>query len=76
MLIIDVPNDFNDFQVVANAEYNLNEWWVYPPNHINYFSHDTLANLLIGCGFDSSVHFGISLELFLLFAIDMLGILN
>ena len=51
MLIIDVPNDFNDFQLVANAEYDLNEWWVLPPNHINYFSHTSLQTLLKGCGF-------------------------
>ncbi|MHB8840893.1 MAG: class I SAM-dependent methyltransferase, partial [Candidatus Aquicultor sp.] len=38
LLIIDVPNEFNDFQVVADTEFNLNEWWVCPPNHINYFS--------------------------------------
>jgi len=74
MLIIDVPNDFNDFQVVANAEYNLNEWWVYPPNHINYFSHDTLANLLIGCGFDIvRCTSAFPLELFLLFGDRYVG---
>ena len=40
------------WQVVANEEYKLDEWWVYPPNHINYFSHSTLKRLLEGCGFE------------------------
>ena len=51
VLVIEVPNDFNDFQIVADAEYNLDEWWVFPPNHINYFSHDSLQELLRGCGY-------------------------
>ncbi len=51
ILVIDVPNDFNVFQQVANAEYGLNEWWVLPPNHINYFSHSSLSNLLEKTGY-------------------------
>jgi 2-polyprenyl-3-methyl-5-hydroxy-6-metoxy-1,4-benzoquinol methylase len=51
ILVIDVPNDFNVFQKVANAEYGLNEWWVLPPNHINYFSHSTLATLAEKIGY-------------------------
>lgn len=52
LLVIDVPNEFNDFQIIANQEYNLNEWWVCPPNHINYFSASSLDNLLKACGFN------------------------
>lgn len=51
LLVVDVPNDFNDFQIIANREYNLDQWWVYPPNHINYFSHDSLKKLLENCGY-------------------------
>ena len=51
LLVIDVPNEFNDFQVAANAEYNLNEWWVCPPNHINYFSVSSMKLLLGKCGY-------------------------
>ena len=58
MLVIDVPNDFNDFQLVADAEYDLNEWWVHPPNHINYFSHDSSKRLLKGASVqDYSLYF-------------------
>ena len=68
LLVIDVPNEFNDFQTVANAEYRLNEWWVCPPNHINYFTASSLKNLLEMCGYkiifcESSF----PLEIFLLF---------
>jgi 2-polyprenyl-3-methyl-5-hydroxy-6-metoxy-1,4-benzoquinol methylase len=68
MLIIDVPNEFNDFQVIANNEYHLNEWWLAPPAHINYFSATSLKNLLMKTGY--KILFAESsfpLELFLLF---------
>lgn len=51
LLVIDVPNEFNDFQCVANDEYSLDEWWVVPPNHINYFSVKSLIELLEKCGY-------------------------
>lgn len=52
LLIIDVPNEFNDFQCIANEEYALNEWWVVPPNHINYFSVSSLERLFKKCGYE------------------------
>ena len=74
LLVIDVPNDFNDFQVVANKEYDLDEWWVYPPNHINYFSHSSLKNLLEASGY-KIVHCTASfpLDMFLLFGDQYIG---
>lgn len=74
MLVIDVPNDFNDFQTVANAEYGLDEWWVHPPNHINYFSHDSLKSLLEGCGFKIiRCTSSFPLDMFLLFGDQYIG---
>ena len=68
LLVIDVPNDFNDFQLVANQEYNLDQWWFFPPRHINYFSRSSLASLLDQCGYDVIYAEGsFPLELFLLF---------
>jgi len=52
LLVLDVPNEFNDFQVAANSEYDLGEWWICPPNHINYFSVSSLCALLDTCGYD------------------------
>jgi len=74
LLVIDVPNDFNDFQIAANNEYDLNEWWFYPPNHINYFSHDSLKSLLKSCGY--KIEYCTSsfpLDLFLLFGDNYVG---
>lgn len=74
MLVVDVPNDFNDFQEVANAEYGLDEWWVHPPNHINYFSHDSLQALLRGCGFEVVYcTSSFPLDIFLLFGDQYIG---
>ena len=51
ILVIDVPNEFNDFQTIARDEHGLDEWWVCPPNHLNYFSPTSLKRLLEGCGY-------------------------
>jgi SAM-dependent methyltransferase len=74
LLVIDVPNDFNDFQIVADKEYNLDEWWVLPPNHINYFSHKSLQKLLKGCGYKIvNCTASFPLDLFLLFGDQYVG---
>jgi 2-polyprenyl-3-methyl-5-hydroxy-6-metoxy-1,4-benzoquinol methylase len=52
ILVVDVPNEFNDFQVIANEEHDLKEWWVCPPNHLNYFSCTSLKSLLEQCGYE------------------------
>jgi SAM-dependent methyltransferase len=74
LLVIDVPNEFNDFQTTADAEYNLNQWWISPPAHINYFSATSLKNLLKKCGYNI-IHCEASfpLELFLLMGDTYVG---
>ncbi len=74
ILAIDVPNEFNAFQTTANAEYGLNEWWVTPPAHINYFTPSSLSRLLDACGYaivDMISSF--PMELFLLFGEQYVG---
>lgn len=51
LLILDVPNEFNEFQTIANEEHGLGEWWVCPPNHINYFNCESLPRLLGHCDY-------------------------
>ena len=68
LIVIDVPNEFNEFQVCGKEIHNLSEWWVAPPAHLNYFNGQTLSNLLNGlnytvCDMESSF----PLEMFLLF---------
>lgn len=67
LLVLEVPNEFNDFQTAADAELGLGEWWVCPPTHLNYFSTTTLKGLLDKCGYEV-IHAEASfpLEMFLL----------
>jgi 2-polyprenyl-3-methyl-5-hydroxy-6-metoxy-1,4-benzoquinol methylase len=68
ILVIDVPNDFNDFQTVGRTVHDLNDWWVAPPNHLNYFSRDSLVKLLKHLGFKIEIcEASFPLEMFLLF---------
>jgi SAM-dependent methyltransferase len=74
ILVIDVPNDFNTFQKVANTEFGLNEWWVVSPNHINYFSCSSLIKVLKDCGYKIfDYHSSFPLDMFLLFGDQYIG---
>lgn len=67
VLVIDVPNEFNDFQTAANEEYGLGEWWVCAPNHINYFTPESLSALLERSGYQvRAMESSFPLEMFLL----------
>jgi len=50
-IVIDVPNEFNKFQVAGQKIHQLDQWWVCPPAHLNYFSATSLENLLQDKGF-------------------------
>lgn len=68
VLVIDVPNEFNAFQEVANTEFDLKEWWVSPPGHINYFTVKSLADLLEKTGYEIKVkESSFPMEMFMLF---------
>jgi len=74
LLIIDVPNEFNTFQNIANKKFNLNQWWIAPPKHINYFSPSSLTNLLELTGFEVvKKESSFPMELFLLFGDMYIG---
>jgi len=68
MLAIDVPNEFNEFQLCAKELHHLDEWWVAPPAHLNYFNTDSLRKLLEGTGYRVQLlESSFPMELFLLF---------
>jgi 2-polyprenyl-3-methyl-5-hydroxy-6-metoxy-1,4-benzoquinol methylase len=68
LLVIDVPNDFNDFQLAGRKLHDLPKWWVVPPRHLNYFSKDSLVKLLKSLGFKIlHTESSFPLEIFLLF---------
>lgn len=68
LIVIDVPNEFNVFQTAGRDLHELNDWWVAPPAHLNYFSKDTLVNLLEGTGYQVKLtESSFPMEMFLLF---------
>ena len=74
ILMIEVPNEFNAFQVCGQKVHKLSEWWVAPPAHLNYFSNDSLCRLLAGTGFVvSRTEASFPMEMFLLFGENYVG---
>lgn len=74
LLVIDVPNEYNDFQVTADEEYGLKQWWFAPPCHINYFSPSTLGALLTKCGYEVvGMEGSFPMEMFLLMGDNYVG---
>ena len=68
LIIIDVPNEFNPFQLAGRDLHKLPDWWIAHPAHLNYFSVDTLRSLLKGCGYEITLaEASFPLEMFLLF---------
>ena len=42
IICIQVPNDFNQLQLLALKKVTKKEWWVAIPDHINYFDFQSL----------------------------------
>jgi SAM-dependent methyltransferase len=51
VLVVKVPNEFNSLQVSARESLSLDDWWIVPPVHINYFDYDSLGALIQSAGF-------------------------
>ena len=67
IVVIEVPNEFSDFQTAAVLEHELDEWWVCPPHHLNYFSSSSLKNLLEKCDYNVEyMQASFPMEIFLL----------
>lgn len=74
LLIMRVPNEFNKLQLIANQEYNLKQWWVSAPQHINYFTISQLENLVANCGYEVILKEStFPLEMFILFGDQYIG---
>jgi SAM-dependent methyltransferase len=52
VLAVGVPNDFSPLQVAAQNAANLEDWWVAPPHHLNYFDFESLSALLTRLGLE------------------------
>jgi len=46
ILVVEVPRDFSPIQQAAEKVGKHQQWWVAIPDHINYFTQDTMAKLL------------------------------
>lgn len=74
LLIVRVPNEFNVLQTTANLKYHLDNWWVTPPVHVNYFSISTLKKLVETAGFKVFLKEStFPLEMFILFGDQYVG---
>lgn len=74
LLVIEVPNEFNAFQIAAQKLHELRSWWVAPPAHLNYFSASTLANALCGTGYAlRHMEASFPMEMFLLMGDQYVG---
>ena len=51
LISLVVPNDFNPFQLILRDHLDFKPWWVAPPHHLNYFSHESLKKLVERSGF-------------------------
>jgi 2-polyprenyl-3-methyl-5-hydroxy-6-metoxy-1,4-benzoquinol methylase len=66
-ILICVPNDFSELQKITNKKVKKKNYWVHPPEHLNYFNKTNFAYFSKKLGFtiiDAMADFPI--ELFLL----------
>ena len=74
LICIRVPNDFNPLQAFAQKVLKNKPWWIAVPDHLNYFSVDTLKKYLLMRGLDIvDVMTDFPMELFLLFGDNYIG---
>ncbi|MBW1713150.1 MAG: methyltransferase domain-containing protein [Deltaproteobacteria bacterium] len=74
LLVIDVANDYNEFQLTANELYDLDEYWVVPPLHLNYFTSQSIQEMVAKCGYETFFcESSFPLEMFLLFGDVYIG---
>jgi len=67
IIIIEVPNDFNPLQQIAENFLDKPLYWIDPPVHINYFNFKSLSSFLISHNFEILLKEStFPLELFLL----------
>jgi len=74
LIVIVVPNDYNPLQQAFIERTSKAKWWLAPPFHLNYFSHESLSSLVKRCGFEilecTSMF---PIDLFLLMGDDYIG---
>jgi 2-polyprenyl-3-methyl-5-hydroxy-6-metoxy-1,4-benzoquinol methylase len=46
ILVLEVPNEFNPFQLAYVKKAQIDPYWIFLPEHVNYFSKDSLERLV------------------------------
>lgn len=74
IICISTPNDYNPFQHALRKVDQYPPWWVCPNHHLNYFSPESLKQLIERCGY---IHFhsesSFPIDLFLLMGDNYVG---
>jgi 2-polyprenyl-3-methyl-5-hydroxy-6-metoxy-1,4-benzoquinol methylase len=73
VICVEVPNDFNNFQLKVH-KLGKPQWWLAIPDHINYFDFRNLERVLENLGFEILLRTtDFPMELFLLMGEDYIG---
>lgn len=51
VLHIEVPNDFSLLQEMVSVVCDTKEYWLHPPGHLNYWTHEALSKFVNRLGF-------------------------
>jgi len=74
VLVIRVPNDFSEIQSAAQKALDKDAWWVFAPDHINYFGVNSLRSFLESFGLSvESEMTDFPMEMFLLMGDDYIS---
>ncbi|MFA5167179.1 MAG: class I SAM-dependent methyltransferase [Candidatus Omnitrophota bacterium] len=46
VVVIQIPNDFSPLQLLAQKKYKTEPWWVFAPDHCNYFNFNSMTKVL------------------------------
>jgi SAM-dependent methyltransferase len=52
IIFITTPSDYNPLQTILRKDLGFKPWWVFPPQHINYFDFDSIKKLVKRVGFN------------------------
>lgn len=74
MLVIRVPNDFSEMQQAAQKATGKDAWWVFAPDHINYFCVESLRHFLESFNMETLTEMtDFPMEMFILMGDDYIG---
>jgi SAM-dependent methyltransferase len=73
MCLLD-PNEFTSLQITAKKKLDKEMWWVFPPEHINYFDFQAYEKLIKRVGLEPIMKMSaFPMEMFLLMDEDYVG---